>query len=69
MRNPTNAAEATIQDRIKYEEYRQKVIQACVELFGEESRTFWKSQCSWENEYTDMRDPHEVAQDQYDALT
>lgn len=52
-----------------YEQYRQRVIEACVRLMGEHNRQFWITQCSWEEEYRELRDPDEVAQDQFDALT
>ena len=51
-----------------YEEYRQQVVDACVELTGEENRLFWDTQCSFEEEYTDGIDPDEVAQNQLDSL-
>lgn len=53
----------------EYESYRAKVIDACCKLMGEEHRLFWETQCSWEGEFTEKRDPEQVAVDQYEALT
>lgn len=52
-----------------YESYRQRVIDACCELMGQEHRNFWETQCSWEEEFREHREPADVAQDQYEALT
>lgn len=53
----------------EYEQYRLEVINECCKLMGEQHRTFFETQCSWEEPFSENRDPAEVAQDEYDALT
>jgi len=53
----------------EYEAYRAKVIEECVKLMGEQNRDFFTTQCSWEEPFEENRDPAEVANDEYEALT
>jgi hypothetical protein len=53
----------------EYLAYRQRVIDACVKRMGEDTRTFWETQCSWEEDFAEQLDPAEVAENQFDALT
>ena len=53
---------------ITYAEYHRLVVEACVELTGEDTRVFWDTQCSFESEYIEKIEPAEVAQNQLDAL-
>jgi hypothetical protein len=54
---------------IEYLEYRRRVIDACCRRMGEETRTFWETQCSWEEDFAEQTAPEKVAENQFDALT
>ena len=52
-----------------YEEYAKKCVDTCCKLMGEQHREFWETQCSWEEAFAENRDPEQVAQDEYEAMT
>jgi len=51
------------------EQYHKDVVEACVELMGEENRDFFDHQCSYESHYEEGQTPQECAEAQYEALT
>lgn len=53
---------------ITYAEYHRLVVDACVELTGEDTRVFWDTQCDYEDSYIESVQPNEAAQNQVDAL-
>lgn len=52
----------------EYAGYHDAVVSACVELMGEECRLFFERECTFDVEFSEGRDPHEVASDQQDCL-
>jgi hypothetical protein len=55
-------------DRAAYEAYRERVIQACVDLMGERVRSFFTTQCSFEEEFASNEDPDQVAINQQESM-
>lgn len=52
-------------------EYQKKCVEACIARMGEGNRDFFEG-CTFEGQFTEEggpRDPVEVAEDEYDALT
>jgi hypothetical protein len=52
----------------EYEIYHARVVEACAELMGEDSREFYDRECTYFEEFEQNIPPFQVAQDQLAAM-
>jgi hypothetical protein len=53
----------------EYALYHARVVDACVELMGQNVREFFDEQCDYFEEFECGDKPEDVAQNQYEAMT
>lgn len=52
----------------EYRAYHRRVVEACVELMGEDVRRFFDEQCDYLEEFLKDEDPIEIAENQLDSM-
>lgn len=52
----------------EYLAYAKRCVDACCELMGEDTRQFWETQCSFDEDFNNGTEPEEVASQQQESL-